>query len=161
MSVLASEGAIGAAQKIDGYTPAQRFFISYAQIWCENSHRTGLSRLAHDRSALARAVPRQRRGAELRPVRQGLRLPQGPAHDAGQTLRRLVVNRARIRRVADATNIEASGSTSGLGVLVSLGIVSSLAESVSSFYNAYGSDPEHLTVCGASASTPCQDEGNA
>jgi putative endopeptidase len=36
MSVLASEGANAGTQKIDGYTPAQRFFISFAQIWCEN-----------------------------------------------------------------------------------------------------------------------------
>ena len=36
MSVLASEGGKAETQKIDGYTPAQRFFISFAQIWCEN-----------------------------------------------------------------------------------------------------------------------------
>src|SRR5271170_7090031 len=36
MSVLAGEGPSAETQKIDGYTPAQRFFISYAQIWCEN-----------------------------------------------------------------------------------------------------------------------------
>jgi putative endopeptidase len=36
MSVLAGEGSNAETQKIDGYTPAQRFFISYAQIWCEN-----------------------------------------------------------------------------------------------------------------------------
>ena len=35
MSTLASEGA-GTGQPIDGYTPAQRFFISFAQVWCEN-----------------------------------------------------------------------------------------------------------------------------
>ncbi len=36
MSTLASEGA-SADQKIDGYTPAQRFFISFAQVWCSNT----------------------------------------------------------------------------------------------------------------------------
>ena len=36
MSVLAKEGNNAETQKIDDYTPAQRFFISYAQIWCEN-----------------------------------------------------------------------------------------------------------------------------
>ncbi len=35
MSTLASEGA-GAEKEIDGYTPSQRFFISFAQVWCEN-----------------------------------------------------------------------------------------------------------------------------
>jgi putative endopeptidase len=35
-SVLASEGKSANAEKIDGYTPDQRFFISYAQVWCES-----------------------------------------------------------------------------------------------------------------------------
>ena len=35
MSTLASEGP-DAAKPIDGYTPAQRFFISFAQVWCQN-----------------------------------------------------------------------------------------------------------------------------
>jgi putative endopeptidase len=36
-SVLASEGPGAETKKIDGYTPDQRFFISFAQIWCENT----------------------------------------------------------------------------------------------------------------------------
>ena len=35
MSTLASEGP-SADHPIDGYTPAQRFFISFAQVWCQN-----------------------------------------------------------------------------------------------------------------------------
>ena len=35
MSTLAKEDAKASA-KIDGYTPAQRYFISFGQIWCEN-----------------------------------------------------------------------------------------------------------------------------
>jgi putative endopeptidase len=35
MSVLASEGS-AATKPIDGYTPEQRFFISFAQVWCQN-----------------------------------------------------------------------------------------------------------------------------
>jgi putative endopeptidase len=35
MSVLAAEGP-SAEKQIDGYTPAQRFFISFAQVWCQN-----------------------------------------------------------------------------------------------------------------------------
>ncbi len=36
-SVLASEGPDAETKKIDGYTPAQRYFISFAQVWCENT----------------------------------------------------------------------------------------------------------------------------
>ncbi len=36
MSVLASQGP-AADKPIDGYTPEQRFFISFAQVWCQNS----------------------------------------------------------------------------------------------------------------------------
>ncbi len=36
MTVLAKEGGNAETQKIDGYTPEQRYFISFAQIWCEN-----------------------------------------------------------------------------------------------------------------------------
>ncbi len=35
MSTLASEGKSNTAE-MDGYTPAQRFFISFGQIWCQN-----------------------------------------------------------------------------------------------------------------------------
>ena len=36
-SVLAKEGPGAETKKIDGYTPAQRFFIGFAQVWCENT----------------------------------------------------------------------------------------------------------------------------
>ncbi len=35
MSTLSSEGPSG-QKPIDGYTPEQRFFISFAQVWCQN-----------------------------------------------------------------------------------------------------------------------------
>jgi putative endopeptidase len=35
-SVLAEEGAQAEDARIDGFTPDQRFFISFGQIWCEN-----------------------------------------------------------------------------------------------------------------------------
>ena len=35
-SVLAKEGGDAETKKIDGYTPDQRFFIGFAQVWCEN-----------------------------------------------------------------------------------------------------------------------------
>ena len=35
-SVLAKEGPAAEDAKLDGYTPAQRFFIAFGQVWCEN-----------------------------------------------------------------------------------------------------------------------------
>jgi putative endopeptidase len=35
MNTLAAEGP-GADKSIDGYTPSQRYFISFAQVWCTN-----------------------------------------------------------------------------------------------------------------------------
>jgi len=38
VAYMAMENALnGKKQKIDGFTPEQRFFLGYAQIWCENS----------------------------------------------------------------------------------------------------------------------------
>lgn len=37
MSVLAQQGAKAETKTIDGYTPAQRFFIAYGQVWCQNA----------------------------------------------------------------------------------------------------------------------------
>jgi putative endopeptidase len=36
LSTLASEGDSAKTQKIDGFTPQQRFFLSFGQIWCQN-----------------------------------------------------------------------------------------------------------------------------
>jgi putative endopeptidase len=36
MSTLAQEGGNAKTEKLDGYTPQQRFFIAFAQVWCEN-----------------------------------------------------------------------------------------------------------------------------
>ncbi len=36
LETLAAQGA-KEDQKIDGYTPAQRFFISFGQVWCQNA----------------------------------------------------------------------------------------------------------------------------
>ncbi len=36
-TVLAKEPEAERTKKVDGYTPDQRFFIAYAQIWCENT----------------------------------------------------------------------------------------------------------------------------
>ena len=36
METLAKEGSEAKTAKIDGYTPSQRFFIGFGQVWCEN-----------------------------------------------------------------------------------------------------------------------------
>ncbi len=36
METLAKEGSGAETAKIDGYTPSQRFFIGFGQVWCEN-----------------------------------------------------------------------------------------------------------------------------
>jgi len=36
MQVLAEQGGDAATRKIDGYTPSQRYFLSFAHVWCEN-----------------------------------------------------------------------------------------------------------------------------
>jgi putative endopeptidase len=36
MNTLQQEGAAAESRKIDGYTPDQRFFIAFGQIWCSN-----------------------------------------------------------------------------------------------------------------------------
>ncbi len=40
MAYLAGPGASG-AQTLDGFTPEQRFFLGYAQLWCENARPEG------------------------------------------------------------------------------------------------------------------------
>ena len=82
MSTLASEGP-SADKPIDGYTPSQRFFISFAQVWCQNADRSDRAAAGQDRSPLARPMARQWHGAELRRIRQSLRLQERSAHDAG------------------------------------------------------------------------------
>jgi putative endopeptidase len=46
-SVLASEGPDAATKKVDGYTPDQRYFISFAQVWCENTRDEAARLFAH------------------------------------------------------------------------------------------------------------------
>jgi putative endopeptidase len=36
MSTLAEQNASSTA-KVDNYTPAQRFFLGFGQVWCENT----------------------------------------------------------------------------------------------------------------------------
>ena len=40
--------------KIDGFTPEQRFFLCFGQVWCEQRARGGAAPAGADRPALAR-----------------------------------------------------------------------------------------------------------
>jgi putative endopeptidase len=44
LSVLAQQGGDAASKQVDGYTPQQRYFIGFAQVWCENT-REAIARL--------------------------------------------------------------------------------------------------------------------
>jgi putative endopeptidase len=37
MTTLAQEGGNAMTKEIDGYTPEQRFFLAFGQVWCENT----------------------------------------------------------------------------------------------------------------------------
>ena len=76
--------------KIDGFTEAQRYFIGFAQTWCQNHPDAIARQLTLSRSAFAGPMARQRRCAELRRVRQGLWLQERPAHVSRKFLPRLV-----------------------------------------------------------------------
>ena len=62
----------------DGFTPEQRFFLGWAQVWCENADRADRAAAGPDRPALAGPLPRERRRLEHARVPEGLQLrPQG------------------------------------------------------------------------------------
>ncbi len=85
-----------AAADASGYTPAQRFFLSFGQVWCENCVRRR-PQPGQDGSALDGAVEDQRHGAELRRVRQGIQLQSRAADDADEVMPRLVASLKQVR----------------------------------------------------------------
>ena len=51
---LARQGADARDKKIDGFTPEQRFFLSWAQVWRNNIRPGNVADAAGDRPAFAR-----------------------------------------------------------------------------------------------------------
>ena len=51
------------AEKIDGYTPDQRYFLGFGRVWCEN-RRPEMNEHGDHQSALAGAVAGKWRRAE-------------------------------------------------------------------------------------------------
>ncbi len=80
----------GKKEVVDGLTPEQRFFVGFAQVWCENVRPEEAAPPRHDRSALARPLPRRWHAAEYARVPKGLCLQGRPAHGQRQRLPRLV-----------------------------------------------------------------------
>jgi len=88
LAYMALQSIIGntPVKEIDGYTPAQRYFLAYGQIWCQN---------VTDQEARKRAladphspdVARERRGAELGRISAGVRMQGGTADGFRECLR--------------------------------------------------------------------------
>ena len=85
-------------QKIDGYTPEQRFFLGFGRVWCEKQRPEYLRDAGQHRSALAGEISRGRRGAEHAGVPESLGLQGRPADGGGERLPRVVKCQARDSR---------------------------------------------------------------
>jgi hypothetical protein len=75
--------------QIDGFTPAQRFFLAWGQIRCERSTPEAARRQVHG-DQRARAVPGRRRGLEPARVRRRVWLHGGRGDGTGEPLPDLV-----------------------------------------------------------------------
>ena len=64
--------------KIDGFTPEQRFFLSFGQIWCENDAPEAARLQVQTNPHSPPQFPRERRAGEHAGVPEGLRV-QEPA----------------------------------------------------------------------------------
>ena len=77
-------------QKIDGYTPEQRFFLGFGRVWCEKRRPEDCAHPGAHRSPLAGQIPRGWRGAEHAGVPEGLGMQGRAAHGGRECLPRLV-----------------------------------------------------------------------
>ena len=59
-------------QKIDGFTPEQRFFLGWAQVWRANQREDDLRIAPKHRSAFANPLSVQRPGLQHAGIRQGI-----------------------------------------------------------------------------------------
>jgi len=78
LAYMALQSIIGntPVKEIDGYTPAQRYFLAYGQIWCQNvTDQEARKRRWPIR--ILRTVARERRGAELGRISAGVRMQGG------------------------------------------------------------------------------------
>ena len=89
LDTLAAQGKT-IDDKIDGYTEAQRYFLGFAQVWCQNQTEQSARQAA---LVDPHSPGRWRVNGTVQNfdrIRQGLWLHQGPAHVPGKLLPRLV-----------------------------------------------------------------------
>ncbi len=100
IALMALENTLASKSRpeIGGFTPEQRFFLSFGQIWCENDARGGGAAAGADRPALPGAFPRERRGAEYAGVPEGFLVQGGSADGSGERLPGLVGSHSPQRR---------------------------------------------------------------
>ncbi len=97
METIAKGGGPGAGfygGKKDGYTPAQRFFISFGQVWCQNATEQSARVLAKTDPHSSGEWRVEGHGAELRGVRKGFWMQGRAADGCGQRLPHLVARSA-------------------------------------------------------------------
>jgi endothelin-converting enzyme/putative endopeptidase len=73
----------------DGYTAAQRFFLAFGQIWCQNVTGQQAS-VGHCRSAFTRAMASQRRSSEFRRLPGSIRMQGRSADGSGARMQGVV-----------------------------------------------------------------------
>ena len=95
--MIAEDKTGKAAEKIDGYTPEQRFFLGFGRVWCEKRRPEFSRMLVTHRSALSRQISRQRRRAEHARVPESLGLQSRAADGGGERLPGLVRREALSR----------------------------------------------------------------
>ena len=89
--MIADDKTGKAGQKIDGYTPEQRFFLGFGRVWCEK-RRPEFSSACWSRSIRTRPgrYPREWSRAEHAGVSKGVGMQGGAADGGTERLPRLV-----------------------------------------------------------------------
>ncbi len=80
----AKNNGVDLTAKKDGYTAPQRFYIGYAQNYCENSRPELIRTPGADGPALAGPLPREWRDCESAGICGGVRMQEGIADGSGE-----------------------------------------------------------------------------
>ena len=88
--LIAEDNTGKAAEKIDGYTPQQRYFLGFGRAWCSKMRPEYSRMLVHRGPALSGEIPGRRSGAEHAGVRAGMELQSGRCDGERERLPSLV-----------------------------------------------------------------------